>query len=407
MGYLTVLGALLAAAFLAGRYVHPAESASRLSGLAFFKLEYFLIGLILMMVFPDSFLPLFERTRNSLIMFCVSWIGLFFGCGLEYRIHQTFSPRILVLNLLEPAIVFLATSFVSALFLYLRFDGWQYTNAAILTGVFCSFTIYRRKGFFCRDNNAAHHPVLDNLLPLGNVFPVLALSVVSIFLFSARETTIISFTFSGTTAMIMFHILTGVAGGILLNILIAGAHTTGSLMLILGGSAALSGGIAYAFKLSPLFLGMLTGAFLINATLKRLQVLDAVNTVNDYIEKALMFLIGTMAAPLILILQEEALLIILFAAVLVAFRMLLKYGISRMWSTHIIHTPKTSPSLWIGLTGQGYLAAAAAIECSLQVHLLPSIFFLFILVLVMNQLTVGLFVWSVRSETTSETPGSA
>jgi len=52
---------------------------------------------------------------------------------------------------------------------------------------------------------------------------------------------------------------------------------------------------------------------------------------------------------------------------------------------------ETTRDLWIGLVGQGILASAAVIECSMQVRLLPSVFLLFVLVLLLNQVTVGLY----------------
>ena len=54
---------------------------------------------------------------------------------------------------------------------------------------------------------------------------------------------------------------------------------------------------------------------------------------------------------------------------------------------------KDTSLVWVGLTGQGILASGAALECSYNTAEFPSIFMLFIILLAMNQLTLGLYVW--------------
>ena len=125
--------------------------------------------------------------------------------------------------------------------------------------------------------------------------------------------------------------------------------------------------------------------------MKRLQVLDALTTTTAYVERTFMFLIGTMIFPQITLMGSETLLIALYACALTAFRMSLTFVFSWLWSHRLPHLSGTSPDLWIGLTGQGFLAAAAAVECSLQVHLLPSVFLFFVFVLLANQLTIGVY----------------
>ena len=127
--------------------------------------------------------------------------------------------------------------------------------------------------------------------------------------------------------------------------------------------------------------------------MKRLQVLEALTAATASVERIFMFLIGAMVLPLANLMGGEALMIVLYAIALAAFRMTLSFFFGWFWSRRFMHLPKPSPDLWIGLTGQGFLAAAAAVECALQVDLLPSVFLLFVTVLVLNQLTVGLYAW--------------
>ena len=385
----------LAAVFLTVAVVNRIGRAGRLSvplaTLSLFKLDYFFLGLILAAVFPESFTSLFEQTRSPIIMLCLCWFGFSCGCDLELRTHQTSPKRTILMNLIEPAVVFSAVSVAVALVLYMRFDGWQYTSVAVLTGVFCSFSLFVRGGFFNPADPQDRVGEPDRILPVGNVFPVLALSIVALVLFKSNEVTVIGFTFSGSLAIMLLHILAGIVGGILLNMLISGNNNPDVFPLLMIGCAALSGGFSYAFSLSPLFIGTLTGAFLINATLKRLQVLEAITVTNDVFEKVFMFLLGTLVMPLFGSVGTEAVVIASFALSLAAFRMTVKYLYSRWWASHAMLDIETTRDLWIGLVGQGILASAAVIECSMQVRLLPSVFLLFVLVLLLNQVTVGLY----------------
>ena len=115
--------------------------------------------------------------------------------------------------------------------------------------------------------------------------------------------------------------------------------------------------------------GTLTGAFLINATLKRLQVLEAITVTNDVFEKVFMFLLGTLVMPLFGSVGTEAVVIASFALSLTAFRMTVKYLYSRWWASHAMLDSETTLDLWIGLVGQGILASAAVM---LQVKPLSS-----------------------------------
>ncbi|MFC1485697.1 hypothetical protein ACFL55_01560 [Candidatus Latescibacterota bacterium] len=391
MIYLAGLAAVFLIVAVANRIGRASTLTIPFATLSLFKLDYFALGLVLAVVFPDTFIPLFEQTRSPVIMFCLSWIGFSYGCGLEIRTHQTYPKRTLLMNLIEPVVIFSVVTIAVALVLYVLFDDWQYTSVAVLTGVFCSFSLFMRGTFLTPGDRRDRVRVADQLLPLGNVFPVIALSIVSLVLFKSKEVTVVGFMFSGTLAVMLLHILVGIVGGILLNMLISGNDKPEVFPLLMIGCAALNGGFAYTFSLSPLFVGALIGAFLINATLKRLQVLEVITVANDAVEKVFMVLLGTIIMPLFGIMGIETVVIASFALSLAAFRMVVKYFISRWWASGAMLDGETSRDLWIGLVGQGFLASAAVIECSLQVRLLPSVFLMFVLVLLVNQLTIGLY----------------
>ncbi len=153
--------------------------------------------------------------------------------------------------------------------------------------------------------------------------------------------------------------------------------------------------MAYVYSFSPLFIGTITGTFLINATLKRLQTLEALNETNEIVERIYMFLLGTMLAPLIRIVKYNVIFLVFYALGLFLFRLAIKYIVSFFWTTRFQNETNGSALMWIGLTGQGIVASGAAFECSLYVQ--PPFFLLFATLLVLNQLTIGFYVWYRKS----------
>lgn len=393
MTYLVGLFVVTLLLFVAYKLGNLRDISAPFKSLSFFKLQYLVIGMILVLFFPNEFMRLFERTRGHIIMLCLSWIGLYYGCGLELRAHQKFSTKVILFNIFEPVIIFTIVTLLGTVFLYIKYDSWVFTNVAFIIGTYCSFTIFRRYGILKREGDSSHHHVLDDLLPVGDVFPVIALCIIGIVLFSAGTVNIIGYSFTGIFPIFILNILLGTAGGVLLNMLISGSESSDAISIILVGGTALCGGLAYSFSFSPLFVGMVSGAFLINSTLKRLQTLDALNDTNEIIERIYMFILGTILSPIILMLKKDVLFIFLYALILFVFRSSLKYILSSLWTSRVQSEKDVSSLIWIGLTGQGILASGAVYECALYADLLPAVIMLFATLLVLNQLAIGFYVW--------------
>jgi hypothetical protein len=128
---------------------------------------------------------------------------------------------------------------------------------------------------------------------------------------------------------------------------------------------------------------------LIAIAMNRIVVRETFARANGYIEKIFMFLLGTTALPVIVTLGIDAFAILGFAVALIILTGSLKFALARALPGSI---PAGEPRrlLWAGIAGQGMLAAAAAVECSLQVQLLPSVTLLFIAMVVLNQLAVAI-----------------
>jgi hypothetical protein len=294
---------------------------------------------------------------------------------------------------MEPVILFVIIVLLGAVYQYYSRGDREDLSIVVLIAIFCSFNIFRRRGIFYRHGQVEHHPVLDNLLPIGNIFPVVALAVAGKVFSDSPPITLLGRMFPGTVSFFVLQLLTGILGGVLLNMLILAARNKTDHALIMTGGAALIGGIATSLSFSPLFTGMIAGAFLINSTLKRLEVLDILNKYHDNIEKIFIFCLGTFLPPLLTTLKLKTVTLAAGALALFLFRAAFKYLLCTFWISKVTGVSSGAPVLWIGLTGQGILATAAAVECAYNVSRFDIVFFLLMTILIANQLTIGLYVW--------------
>ena len=74
------------------------------------------------------------------------------------------------------------------------------------------------------------------------------------------------------------------------------------------------------------------------------------------------------------------------------FRSLLKYILASLWVSRYQNNIRSTSILWMGLTGQGVLAAGVALEYRLYIPHMPSVFVLFIILLILNQIAIGTYV---------------
>ncbi|MCE5249205.1 hypothetical protein LLG96_03195, partial [bacterium] len=307
----------------------------------------------------------------------------------------------------EPLLVFITISIIGIIYIYFRIGNWSESGTALMVGLFASFTFFRRKDIFYREQESAHHPVFDNLLPIGNIIPVTALAIMGRLLYQNPGVTVLGHGFTGIPAFFILQIIVGICGGILLNMLVSGADSSDSISIILVSVTALMSGISTTLSFSPLFVGTITGAFLINSTLKRLETLQALNDPHEIIEKIFMFSLGTMVTPLLSILRLKLAFIFFCALGLFALRAVIKYVLTTVWFSRSIKGSTESPALWIGLTGQGILAAGAVMECSFPIPQFHSVFLCYTTLLIFNQIAVVLYIWFTEKNRRMEDSGNA
>ena len=396
MTYFLGILAVVLITFLAGKIGRFFGISEFFRVLSFFKLHYLAYGFILAFFFPDNFKILFERIMGTVFMFSLTWIGFYYGCNLEFRAHQRYSSKTFLFYIIEPVIIFTFTILAGILYIYIKFNEIRHFDVVFILAVFCSLTLYKRHENPYHKGDHTFNPILRDLVPARNIFAITALSFTGSFFYGAGEFSLLGNLFTGTFVFFVFHVIVGMSAGFLFSMLIKGSQTTESIPTIVIGVTALTGGIAYTFSLSPLFVGMISGAFLINSTLKRLRTIEAVSSSHEHIEKIFMFFIGALLIPLV---QSETFspgLVLLGACGIFILRSSLKYILAYMWISRNKGYAGDILMPWTGLTSQGIVAAGAALECGMQNPHMSSVFIIMIMLLILNISVTGIYILKNR-----------
>lgn len=398
MTYCIGLFVIIFITYLAQKLARFSYTFSHSGIFSFFKLHYLAYGFIITWFFPKSFLGLVEQNMGIVLTFCVSWIGFFYGCSLEIRSHEKYSPKTLLFHIIEPFILFAFAALTGTLYVYSKSNDIKSFDSVIIAAIFVSITLYKRpEASHCNEKENPYRTVLNDLLPLRNILGVSALCLIGIFMHGSREVVLFGHHFTGMFAVFAFHVLCGLSAGVVFSLLLGGTGTSDSLSTVSVGAVALLGGIAYTLSFSPLFVGIIAGTFLINSTLKRLQVIETISICNEYIEIIFLFSLGALLS--FEIKRDFSVLsyIIPGALGIVILRGALKYLISFFWVSIVRGYRKGVPLLWIGLTGQGMLAAGVAVDFRLyQSHKPFSLFLLLAVMLILHEIITGLFILKTK-----------
>ena len=391
MTYVTGLLAVSLLIYLGSKLGNTAKLHTLYMYVRFFKLQYFLAGIILNFILPANFLFLLDELRVSGLILCTGAIGMFFGCGLEIRTHQEHKPRLLLSNLIEPVLMFPIMAVAATILAALSLPPASSGKNILLIALFASFTMFKRQGILYHQPDSQHHPFMDKLLPLGNVLPVAAFAILGITVFSPESYTVFNHTFSGWEAFLAMLLAIGLSCGMILNMLIAAAPDIRSMGVILAGGAALTSGLASTFSLSPLVVGTLTGSIVINSTLRRLQVLESLRSMHEIIEKIYMFLIGTLFYSIVLGMKSTIFSVVAGALILFACRSLVQYLFTRGFVKYTETDSLETFTVWAGFTGQGILASAALFEISYLSDVIMQMFICLLVLLLLNQAVIGIY----------------
>jgi len=365
---------------------------------AHFHIHYFLAGVILSFYFPGDLAKPVTTMLGPVLMFCISWAGMYYGFHLEARSKENSMPRVsAAAHILAPFIFLIVFALVGIIHSVLLRKSLAHTDAIFIVAAFSSISLY---AFHSGDTGtrSVMHSIAADIPPFRNLAPLILLTIGGGLLYGHSEIGLLGIQVEGPAFFIFAHVFTGALLGIICSMLIKGAKKSSAVSTILIGICALVGGIADTLLLSPLLIGLIVGSFTINATLKRHELLTTLTEMNGSIEKILSIALGIL---FVIVFQFNDLNIpyIVFGAIGIA---LLRFAVSYIYLRLTAHQMRGHGKgmiyLWAGFSGQGAIAIAAALEYRLRIPHTPAVFAVLILSLFISQFAVQISALKLSTE---------
>ena len=284
-------------AFLAGQIGFRRYALSPpLDSLRIGRVHYLLLGVLVGAFFPenDSVFRSFEMVRYSLIVTILLWIGLQTGLTMDLQrlrsqnLSSIYAQIIIVFTTVAFTIL-AALASGAILYNYLGLNPNLPMAIVLLT---CFAITVRFPEPLFRDTHSSHPSPAPNV-PVGNIAAMFVLC--SSFPFVAENPAfyIGNMAFVGTLGFALLTAGLGLAGGIALDSAFR-SHGTGSRALSVAfGIVITLSGLSQAPGLPALSVGFLAGAWLINTTVVKREVIELMARANDIVEPIFFVLLGT------------------------------------------------------------------------------------------------------------------
>ncbi|MCC7264015.1 MAG: hypothetical protein IT369_15995 [Candidatus Latescibacteria bacterium] len=250
------------------------------------RLHYGLAGVLSGYTFLPQLAPAFAALLAIVLVFCGAWVGVAAGCSFDLR--REYQHRFLGL-LLEGGQAGLAMAAVLlAAFLVNHFPaaGSIYLNGAALE-VVCGICMVGISAAGAEQQ--ANRPPLAALC--GALLAALGISQLHGSPFPLLSSPLVprGLIVDGQLGKLLFGSMLGCGIGVLADLATRDEHPLAVRCYLVAGVVLLGGGIAAALGLEPLWVGLLAGAWLINATLRRLDILETISQSYSFAQSGLLF----------------------------------------------------------------------------------------------------------------------
>jgi hypothetical protein len=289
--------------------------------------HYILAGVLV----GSTFLPFLRHYLSAIglpvLVFFAVWLGFAIGCGFDGRTKKRGSWMPLALEGFQIALI------VVVVFLAYKLPGRPVgllpLNSAVALAI-CGLCIL---GGSPRSNRLALPLLLEGVEQLPGRF--IALVLLGCGLGTLRQMHfLVDLTVLGTGKVIvvdglldmaLWSIVLGAGIGMVADLLIRGVASN-ALFLILAAILLLGGGIAIHLGLEPLWIGVVSGAWLINSTLRRRDLLKVLERGDEVVRIFLYFISGCLLGFGLREFEFQAGIFVWTLLVLVGLRPLAKWG---------------------------------------------------------------------------------
>jgi hypothetical protein len=260
-----------------------------------------------------------ERTFHLILIFLSGALGFFYGMKVELRILRNISRPFLGLSLFQAFFTFLA----AAVPLYFLLGIWgeadpgmDLLRTSMALGIVVSVTMPSTIALFAgrRERKRETFRLVATMALFGNVVAFLFLGL----LLMLRQGEVISLPgieIEGAVGRLLVALICGGLVGCLADFSSRQERFLHERIYLIVGVLLVGVGAAGAFGFPPVFIGMIAGMWLINATSRRLELLETADRLRGITEGTFLVVIGV-ALPVASLLRSKDGLIALGVGVL-------------------------------------------------------------------------------------------
>ena len=296
MKFLLAIGIIAIIALIGSRVsFHNRSLPLGIRHILFTGTEYIFIGVLLgewglNLLDGETLLQL-----ESIMLFCLAWIGLLFGLQFEIRLLQRLPKYYFSITAIQSSITFVLVASAS----YLMMTGFSLLPdhmiglVALVLGAMSACTAQSAIAIVNKNYRIQNRQLLELMRYIAGVDGVFALLFFAIALSLSPLTNLTeSYTVYAIARWLLVSIVIGVIPGMLFVALSKTRFSNQEFTLFLVGTILFCGGLAQQLHYSPLFSGMVCGFLTANLCRHRLRAIQIVAHAEKSIYILLLLIVG-------------------------------------------------------------------------------------------------------------------
>ncbi len=306
-----------------------------------------------------------ERTLHLILFFLSGAVGFFFGMKAELRILRKIPRAFLGLSLFQAIFTLLAATVP----LYFIFPIWREGNSGLdllrismTFGIVASVTMSPMISLFPgrTERKWDEFRVVATMALFGNVVAFVFLGLL-LMLCKGEAISLLGVEIEGAAGRLFVALICGGLVGCLADFSNSKERLLHERVYVLAGILLVGAGAAGALGFPPVFVGMIAGMWLINATTRRLELLETMDRMRGITEGAFLVLMGAVLPTASLLRSKDGLIVLGLGLLFFSLRFLGKTVGTGMGARIFTKLPTTRRNgLGLTLLSQGGIALAVA-----------------------------------------------
>jgi len=293
------------------------------SGKVLYLLSGLTLGLVLLLL-PSVFS--LKRALHLSLIFLSGSLGFLFGVKVELRILRRISRAVLGLSLFQGFFTVLAATiplyFILPIWRGMETGSDLLRTSAVL-GIAASVTMPPTISLLSGRTERRREilRVVETMALFGNVVAFVFLWLLPV-LQKGEAISLIGIEIEGAGGRLLMALICGGLVGCLADFVSRRERSLHEQIYLVVGVLLVGMGTASALGISSVLVGMIAGAWLINATSRRIAVLETMDCIRDFIEGAFLVLVGAVLPMVSLFRSKDGLIALGLGVLLFALRFL-------------------------------------------------------------------------------------